>query len=486
MSEPIHSVESIRAIEAHYQPGAQPPLMERAGLAAAGFALELVAARSGPVLVAVGPGNNGGDALVAARHLRAAGREVVCALAGDPERFPSDAAAAWRAWCEAGGGSVAELPEGDWALAIDGLFGIGLRRPASGRIGEWIAKLSGLACPVLALDLPSGLDADTGRVLERAVRASHTLTFIGLKPGLLTLDGPDHCGEVRVASLDLPAWPSPGQRISVDDFRDELRPRPKNSHKGDWGEVGILGGAPGMLGAAWLAGRAALAIGAGRVYVGCLDKDAPALDPLHPELMMRGAGALIPLASVLAVGPGLGRSPEAQQLLGEALAFSGALLLDADALNLVASTPALRDRVARREAATLLTPHPAEAARLLGVATAELQQDRIASALALADLYQAWVVLKGCGSIVAGPDGAWAINTSGHPGMAAAGMGDVLSGLAAGLLAQGWPADAALACAVHLHGAAADACSAAGRGPIGLSASELIDSARALLNSWIE
>ncbi|WP_417066689.1 NAD(P)H-hydrate dehydratase [Niveibacterium terrae] len=485
MSEPIHCIEAIRAIEAHYLPGAQPTLMERAGRAAADWALELLPGRSGPILVAVGPGNNGGDALVAARHLKAAGREVVCALAGDPQRFPADAAAAWQAWRDAGGESVTKLPERAWALAIDGLFGIGLKRPPEGLPLEWIDRLGRLDCPVLALDLPSGLDADSGQVLGRAVRASHTLTFIGLKPGLLTLDGPDHCGEIRIADLGLPAWPSPGQRISVEDFRGELKPRPRNSHKGDWGEVGILGGAPGMLGAAWLAGRAALALGAGRVYVGALDESAPALDPLHPELMMVSAEEVAGHASVLAVGPGLGRSETALRLLRAALDFQGPLLLDADALNLLGSDPQLEQGVRARTRPTILTPHPAEAARLLQQSTREVQNDRLKACRALAARYRCEVVLKGCGSILASPDGAWAINTSGHPGMGAAGMGDVLSGLVASLLAQGWEARQALHGGVHLHGAAADACSAAGCGPIGLSASELIGSARATYNRWL-
>lgn len=485
MSVPIHTIGTIRAIEARFLATAAPSLMERAGRAAADWALELLAGRNGPILVAVGPGNNGGDALVAARHLKAAGQEVVCVMSSDPGRFPPDAAAAWQAWSAQGGQTLDEFLPGQWALAIDGLFGIGLKRPLEAHTLEWVDRLSALNCPVLSLDLPSGLDADSGRVLGRAVRATHTLTFIALKPGLLTLDGPDHCGEIRVADLDLPASPAPGHVITPADFCAALKPRPRNSHKGCWGDVGILGGAPGMVGAAWLAGRAALALGAGRVFVASLDPDAPALDPLHPELMMRRAGEIHAQASVLAAGPGLGQSEDAKLHLRRALDFDGPLLLDADALNLVSADSALQEKVSRRTAPTVLTPHPAEAARLLQETTAKVQLDRLATCTALATRFQAQVVLKGCGSIVAGPDGAWAINTSGHPGMGAAGMGDVLSGLTVSLLAQGWEACSALACAVHLHGAAADACSAARLGPIGLAASELVDAARTTFNQWI-
>jgi hydroxyethylthiazole kinase-like uncharacterized protein yjeF len=303
----------------------------------------------------------------------------------------------------------------------------------------------------------------------------------------LTLDGPDHCGEVRIADLDLPieAAAAPGRVLHANVFAACLKPRPRNSHKGNWGEVGIIGGAPGMLGAALLAGRAALQLGAGRVFVGCIDASAPRLDPNHPELMLRTPGDLYAISSVLAVGPGLGKTEAADLQLRRALEFAGPLVLDADALNLVSANPGLQDALAAREAPSVLTPHPAEAGRLLQRSTAAVQADRVAAAFEIAARFKAHVVLKGNGSIVAHPDGRWSINTSGHPGMAAAGMGDVLTGLVASLLGQGWPASTALEAAVHLHGAAADLLASEGIGPIGVGAGELIPAARRLLNRWI-
>jgi hydroxyethylthiazole kinase-like uncharacterized protein yjeF len=239
-----------------------------------------------------------------------------------------------------------------------------------------------------------------------------------------------------------------------------------------------------MVGAAFLAGRAALKLGAGRVYVGLLDERVPAVDAVQPELMLRNAAAALELDQVtaLAVGPGLGQSPQARVLLQRSLASALPLVLDADALNLIAVDRELQAMVPSRQPATLLTPHPAEAARLLGCDTRDVQRDRVSTALRLAETYRCGIVLKGAGSVCAWAGGTWAINTSGNPGMASAGMGDVLTGILAALLAQGASPEAALAAGVYLHGAAADALVAGGHGPIGLAAGELIDSARALLN----
>jgi hydroxyethylthiazole kinase-like uncharacterized protein yjeF len=231
-----------------------------------------------------------------------------------------------------------------------------------------------------------------------------------------------------------------------------------------------------------LAGRAALQLGAGRVHVGMLER-LPC-DPAQPELMLRDAAEVFKLATVLAVGPGLGQSSAAVELLRRAIATTLPLVIDADGLNLLAAHPVLAKHVAARTAATLLTPHPAEAARLLAQDTATIQADRVAAALQLANRFHADVALKGCGTLLAAADGRWAINTTGNAGLATAGSGDVLTGILAALLAQNWPASAALAAGVHLHGAAADALVAAGCGPIGMTAGEVIPSARALLNRW--
>ncbi|HTY98961.1 MAG TPA: NAD(P)H-hydrate dehydratase, partial [Rhodocyclaceae bacterium] len=356
-------------------------------------------------------------------------------------------------------------------------------RPVEGRHADIIGRINGLGCPVLAVDIPSGLDSDTGRVLGAAVRATRTVTFLALKPGLLTLDGPDHCGDLRIADLEVDVGAPEGRLVTTDLFRPLLRPRLRNSHKGSFGSAGILGGSPGMAGAALLAGRAALKLGAGRVYVGMLERLA--VDPLQPELMLRAADEVFGLATVLAIGPGLGRGKPATELLRRAVDADLPLAVDADGINLLAEHPVLGRRLARRQAPTILTPHPAEAARLLATDTDAVQADRLAAALELAGRYRAHVALKGCGTIVAAPDGAWFINANGNPGLASAGTGDVLSGLVAALLAQGWPALEALLGAVHLHGAAADALAAQGIGPVGLAAGELIDRARSVFNGWI-
>jgi len=225
------------------------------------------------------------------------------------------------------------------------------------------------------------------------------------------------------------------------------------------------------------------------VYLGLLDWQAQAIDPLQPELMLRQPDALLATAlTALACGPGMGSGEKAPALLERACALDIPLLLDADALNLLAADHTLQQVVPARQgrgACTLLTPHPTEAARLLGCDTALVQADRAGAALQLATRYQALVVLKGCGSIIATPAGRWFVNTSGNPGLATAGTGDVLSGFVVALLAQGWPAVEAALAAVHLHGAAADECVAGGYGPIGLTAGELIDSARACFNRWV-
>ncbi|MEW5786376.1 MAG: NAD(P)H-hydrate dehydratase [Pseudomonadota bacterium] len=263
-----------------------------------------------------------------------------------------------------------------------------------------------------------------------------------------------------------------------------LPPRPADCHKGDFGTVGILGGAPGMAGAALLAGRAALACGAGRVCVGLLDERL-AVDPLAPELMLTGPGRVLelPRPACLVAGPGLGRSSAARAWLAAALALDHALLLDADALNLLAGDGELLDRLRGRGRPTLLTPHPGEAARLLGMDTAQVQADRQAALARLVDLGRAVVILKGAGTLVGAPGSpAWQ-NATGNPGMAAPGMGDVLTGLVAGLLVQGmFPLDAARA-GVWLHGAAGDAALASGIGPVGMAAGEIIPWARQLANS---
>jgi len=439
-------------------------LMERAGAAAADIAVPLAGDKIKDVLVLAGPGNNGGDARIVAERLR--------------ERYFRVHVAS----------QLDQIPQKSWGLVVDGLFGIGLARDIEGGQAALVDYANRQRCPVLALDIPSGLHSDTGRVLGRAVRATHTVTFIALKPGLLTLDGPDHCGEIVVSELDLAvtelavptAWVAePGL------FRNLLKPRPRNFHKGMAGSVAVLGGAGGMSGAALLAGRAALKMGAGRVYVGLLEENL-SLDFQNPELMLRHPDdALGQDLDALVVGPGIGQGERAETLVGAALASDLPCVVDADALNLISENEDLRHACARRTADTLLTPHPAEAARLLALSTADVQADRVKAAKILAANLNAHVVLKGAGSILVARDGHWFVNTSGNPGMASAGMGDVLAGILGALLAQRYSGESSLVLGVHLHGAAADDLVNKGIGPVGLTAGEVIDAARRTWNGWL-
>ena len=490
MDTSLYLGTTLRQIEARHR---DEPLMQRAGAATAAWAAELAGERNLPVLILAGPGNNGGDAFVAAQLLQERFFDVRVVFAGDAKYLPKDAEAAFQNFSAAGGRTLPDIPtETRWRLIIDGLFGIGLSQAPEGIYAAWIAAANQLAerdhCPLLALDCPSGLNADTGLILGSPIRASHTITFISAKPGLLTADGPDHCGQIRVANLKLSPETrhrADGHQLSRNHFATFLKPRQRNTHKGSFGTAGILGGGPSMVGAAFLAGRAALKLGCGKVYVGLLDHLAPALDYLQPELMLRRPRALLqtPLTA-LAVGPGLGLSLEASEFLEIAITLDQPLVLDADALNLVASEGNLQVALASRSQPAILTPHPAEAARLLDCTIAEVQADRIAAASEIARHYHCHVALKGCGTVIVTVDGQWWINSTGNPGMATAGMGDVLSGLIVALLAQGWPALAALLAGVHLHGAAADRLLTNGSGPIGLTAGEVIDSARQLFNEW--
>jgi len=327
-------------------------------------------------------------------------------------------------------------------------------------------------------------------VLGCAVRARHTITFIALKPGLLTLDGPDHCGHLYVRDLGLESTallPPQGTTIGRETLSSVLSPRALNSHKGTFDSIGVVGGATGMTGAALLAGRAALKLGSGRVYLGFLSADAPSLDPSQPELMLRRVEDVLEMRALdcLLVGPGLSQSTEAKVCVERALGLDLPLVIDADALNLIGAHPRLQELCAARGTPTVMTPHPAEAARMSGGSVAEIQGDRVQAALSLARRYRATTVLKGLGTIVAIPDGRYQINTSGNPGLASAGMGDVLSGLLGALIAQGAGATAATCAAVHLHGLAADRRYRELGGPVGMTASEVADVAREILNAAI-
>jgi len=488
---PLHLSASLRLAEARH---GDQQLMARAGRAAALMVDELMGVRTGPILVLAGPGNNGGDALEMAAILLARGHDITLVMPSAPSQLPRDAAQAWERFVAAGGVACPQIPPGpSWQLIVDGLFGIGLSRPLAAPYDELALEANTLrerlACPLLALDCPSGLNADTGAINGPCIAASHTLTFLSDKPGLHTADGPDHCGTVLVHGLQLPSEalpPADGKLLSPSLFAHCLTPRRLNSHKGSHGSIGILGGAHSMIGAPLLAGRAALKLGAGRVFLGLLDPQAPSVDILQPELMLRKPeGVFDADLTALACGPGLGRSVHATELLERALATPAPLVLDADALNLLAFENSLQESIRQRQSPVLLTPHPAEAARLLDLTNGEVQADRLKAALALARRFKAWIVLKGCGSLIVSPDQRWWLNTTGNPGLASAGAGDVLTGMITALLGQGWPPGEALLAATHLHGLAADDLVAQGQGPVGLCAGELAHAARQRFNRWL-
>ncbi len=483
-SRPLYGVARTREIESRVAGSLAPhTLMQRAGLAVARLALAL-APHAQRVWVAAGPGNNGGDGLVAATQLLAAGKQVHVTLQANPGRLPDDARDAL-ARALAAGVSVSdalspELLPGD--IAIDALLGIGTNRAPDSSLARLITQLGALPCPVLAIDVPSGLDAWTGQPLgEACVRAQHTLALLTLKPGLFTAAGRDHAGDVWLDELhldldgELPdAWLS-GAACAV------TPPRMHVQHKGSFGDVAIVGGAAGMTGAALLAARAAHAAGAGRIYVSLLDSGAATVDPQRPELMFRrdwwkGNEATLGQCTVVC---GCGGGDSVREPLPRLLSTAARLVLDADALNAVAADSnlqaLLRARAARQHP-TVLTPHPLEAARLLGSTAAQVQANRLKAVQALAEQFRCVVLLKGSGTVIAAPGTTPSINPTGSAALATPGTGDVLAGWLGGLWSQQaaiTSADCALqvACsAAFLHGAAADRA-----GTSVLRAGELID-----------
>lgn len=496
---PLYTVAEIRAIEhAAAQRLPEGALMQRAGQAGANEALDLLpfTIEHASVLVLAGPGNNGGDALETAAHLGHAGAQVTILHFPPPaEPSPERVAALQRARSSPAriadvAGALATVAGTEWTLVVDGLFGIGLARPITGELAQLVEAVNAQACSIVALDVPSGLDADSGAIVATedspgaAVRATHTVTFIGDKPGLHTAEGRDHAGIVIASHLEISRDLFPPARTCLNDpalFAHSAHRRRHSSHKGSHGSVAVVGGARGMAGAPILAARTALASGAGRVFA-CFVGEAPAFDAAQPELMCRSAQEYDFESAVLVLGPGMGTSASSAEMLASALHGSSPAVLDADALNLIATSDALRSQLAQRGAPCILTPHPLEAARLLGISAAQVQADRLGAARTLAQRLAATVVLKGSGTVIAARDGAVVVNTTGNPALATAGTGDVLSGLCGSLLAQGWPEWEAALAAVWLHGMAADVLVTEGAGPIGIGASELIPAIRTAVN----
>ncbi len=460
-------------------------LMERAGAAA----FELLRMRWPDVrtiTVLCGIGNNGGDGFVLARLALQAGLAVHLLQLGDADRLQGDALTCAEKFVQAGGRIAPydglEFPTD---LIVDGVLGTGLERAVS---GVWEAALMAAnrhPAPVLALDIPSGLHADSGRIMGCAIRAEATVSFIGLKQGMFSGEGPACCGRVAFADLDVPAEVyarvSPSARLlRWPLFAEQLKPRRRTLHKGDCGHLLLVGGDQGFAGAIRLAGEAGLRSGAGLVSIATRPEHAALIAAQRPELMCHGIEqpeALLPLlarADAVAIGPGLGQGRWGQRMLRRVLQSNLPLVVDADALNLLALEPERREN-------WVLTPHPGEAGRLLGCSTGEVQTDRFAAVARLQQRYGGVVLLKGAGTLIsADPQILIGVCHAGNPGMASGGMGDLLTGIIAALMVQGETPGRATEMGVCLHGAAGDL--AAEAGERGMLASDLLPAIRHLMN----
>jgi len=439
-----------------------------------------------------GGGNNGGDGYIVARLAKEAGMEaVVCAL-NDPTGLRGDAAIAAARWREAGGDVMIWPPvdSGECDLVIDALLGTGLDREPAGDYGAAVDFINQSGKAVVAVDIPSGLNADSGVAMGRAVAADITVTFIGSKRGLYTADGPDYAGEVRFDDLGTPrsvrdSEPDCGILIQESLLREVLPERRRNSHKGSYGWMLGVGGNSGMSGAVRLAGEAALRSGAGKVTLATRAEHAGLVNQGCPELMVRGVekaaqfGELLGQVDVLVTGTGLGQTNWSEELLRACLEATVPVVIDADGLNLLARLAAESAEFPRNN--WIMTPHPAEAGRLLRCGAREIQQDRVGAALRLAEHYRAVVALKGCGTVVADPSGRYAICPFGNPGMASAGSGDVLAGVIGAMVAQGLDLWHAALAGVLAHALAGDL-AAAHIGERGMLASDITAHLPAVLN----
>jgi NAD(P)H-hydrate epimerase len=475
----VHTAAQVRALDRHAIDDLQIPsytLMTQAGEAAV-VALRSCWPSKQRIAVVCGPGNNGGDGYVVARLAQSMRIDVTVISLTDASRLQGDARRAHDDFVAAGG-TVRSWSEGCLANAeviVDAIFGTGLSRALEPTMIERINAINDCHAPILSLDIPSGLDADTGAVWGAAIMAERTLSFIGLKLGFYLGEGPNHTGIVLFDDLDLPAGatefvPPSALRIDEDAVAHLLPRRRRTTHKGQQGSVLVIGGGIGMAGAARMAGEAALRAGAGLVTVATWPENVASITASRPELMCRGVesasdlAGLIERADVLAIGPGLGQGQWGRGLLDTALESDKPTIIDADALNLLAQAPCSNSN-------WVLTPHPGEAGRLLGISTADVQGDRLRSARELAARYGATVVLKGAGTLVITGDSLPYICDQGNPGMASPGMGDVLTGVIAGIAAQTADLAGAARAGVLVHAMAGDM--AARRGERGLLATDL-------------
>jgi NAD(P)H-hydrate epimerase len=492
----LYTAEQVRrldkcAIEGHGIPGME--LMERAGRFVFDTARQAYP-EANSLLVFCGGGNNGGDGYIVARLATEAGLDVaVCALK-DPDSLGGDAATAARRWRAVGGRQI-DWPIDDldhYDMVFDALLGTGLDREPAGDYGAVIERLNCADVAVVAVDIPSGLNADSGVVMGRAVKADITVTFIGNKRGLFTADGPDQAGQVRFHDLETPdsvrdSEPKSGKLIRENIILQKLPVRRRNSHKGSYGWVLGVGSDLGMSGAVRLCGEAALRSGAGKVTLVTHPGHSALINIACPELMVRGLDssdeleALLPRIDVLVAGTGLGQSDWSARLFAACMKCPAPVVLDADGLNHLARQFGSQGETEWPFEKWILTPHPAEAGRLLACSAREVQQDRIGAALKIAGRYRAVVVLKGCGTVVAEPSGRYAICPSGNPGMASAGTGDVLAGVIAAMLAQGLDLWDAASTGVVAHAVAGDL-AARQLGERGMMASDISDRLPLVLN----
>jgi len=436
--------------------------------------------------VVCGAGNNAGDGYVVARLAANEGIYVSIIALVDPGSLQGDAATAYADFA-AEGGVVTPWSgqlDSDADLIFDGLLGSGLERDVEGEFALAVAAINSHSANVVALDIPTGLHGDSGAVMGFAVRADLTVTFVGLKAGLFLRDGRDYCGEVVFADLGIPLICRQNshaefRRIDDDQLQRTLVPRWRAAHKGDFGHVLVVGGGPGMPGAVRLCAEAALRAGAGLVTVGTDPGHAALLVATRPELMAHGVSAaadlqpLLEKADVIAFGPGLGQTPWAAELVTVLGSDSRPSVWDADALNWLAESASIGEN-------RVITPHPGEAGTLLGSSAVAVQSDRRAALAQLRERYGGVAVLKGSGTLVSAGSGVPWLCTAGNPGMAAPGMGDVLTGIIAALLAQGLTAEDAAAIGVEVHARAGDR--AAESGERGLLASDLLAELRGVIN----
>jgi NAD(P)H-hydrate epimerase len=485
----LYSTAQVRALDAHAIETLGIPgytLMKRAGEAALRY-LRTRFPVAHRIVIVCGAGNNGGDGYVLARFAHAAGLTVTTLAGTSPEALRGDARQAYEDLRASGVPVHSYAPErlADGEVIVDALLGTGLRGPAREEAARVIRGINGSGRPVLAVDAPSGLDSDTGVPLGDTVRADCTVTFVGLKTGLFIGDGPEFAGTVFFDDLEITAdqtaaMPARAERILDSAIQQALPRRPRSSHKGDFGRVLIVGGGVGMPGAVRLAGEACLRVGAGLVTVAVAPENVPAIAAGRPELIclpLADTEALtesLERTDVIAIGPGLGRTEWARSALDKVLHAGKPLVIDADALNIMAQsgTPAREDWI--------LTPHPGEAARLLGTDTHDVQGDRLAALERLVTRYRGTVVLKGAGTLVGALGRTPALCERGNPGMATAGTGDVLTGTIAGILAQCRDTWLAARAGVLVHAMAGDA--AARIGQRGLLAGDLARELRNCVN----